>query len=65
MVSSNYNDEIARIVAQTLICVGMDGLVNIVESPVNKNRFHLVNGLVFERGFVSEAFITENKIQSK
>jgi chaperonin GroEL len=33
---------------------GLEGVVNIVESPIGVTRFHLVNGLVFERGFVSE-----------
>lgn len=35
MVSSNYNEEIARIVAQTMITVGLNGNVNIVESPTD------------------------------
>lgn len=42
--------------------VGINGMVNIVESPIGKTRFHLVNGLVFERGFVSEAFVTEHVV---
>ena len=33
MVSSNYNKDIARIVAQTMDAVGLQGNVNIVESP--------------------------------
>jgi len=33
MVSSNYNETIARIVAKTMSSVGLNGSVNIVESP--------------------------------
>lgn len=33
LVSSNYNSDIARIVAKTMTTVGLDGSVNIVESP--------------------------------
>lgn len=43
--------------------VGIDGTINIVESPTSETRFNLVNGLIFDRGFVSDAFITEHKIE--
>jgi len=62
MVSSNYNEEIARIIAKTMMTVGLNGNVNIVESPTGKNNFNLVNGLVFDRGFVTEAFVTEHVV---
>lgn len=65
MVSSNYNEEIARMVAKTMDTVGLNGNVNIVESPTGQNKFNLVSGLVFERGFVSDAFVTEHKIEQK
>lgn len=45
--------------------VGADGIVNIVESPTGITRFQLVNGLTLERGFVSDAFVTEHKIEQK
>jgi hypothetical protein len=32
-VSSNYNENIADIVAKTLITVGLDGVINMTESP--------------------------------
>lgn len=65
MVSSNYNEEIARIVAQTMDAVGLNGNVSIVESPVGKNKFSLINGLVFDRGYVSDTFVTEHKVDLK
>ncbi len=63
MVSSNFNDEISRIVAKTVDAVGINGNVNIVESPTGESRFNLVNGLIFDRGFVSDAFVTEHKVE--
>ncbi len=63
MVSSNYNDVIARIVAKTMMTVGLNGNVNIVESPTGLTHFKLVNGLVFDRGFVTDAFVTEFKVE--
>jgi chaperonin GroEL len=64
-ISSNYDTKIAKIIAQTMTSVGLDGVVNIVESPIGETRFSLVNGLVFERGFVSNSFVTEFKIEQK
>jgi len=37
--------------------VGLEGVVNITESPTGFSRFAMVNGLVFERGFVSPLFV--------
>ena len=56
-VSSNYNDNVSQIVAKTLNTVGLEGVVNITESPTGFSRFAMVNGLVYERGFVSPLFV--------
>ncbi len=65
MVSSNYNALIARIVAKTMIAVGLNGSVNIVESPTGDTRFNLVNGLIYDRGLVTDAFATEFKVEQR
>ena len=65
MVSSNYNRDIARIVAKTMASVGMNGTVNIVESPTGQTKFNLVNGLVYERGLITDSFVTEFKVEQK
>lgn len=56
-VSSNYNYGVAEIVAKTLNTVGLEGVINMTESPTGYSRFALVNGLVLERGFVSPLFV--------
>lgn len=56
-VSSNYNRAVAEIVAKTLNTVGLEGVINMTESPTGFSRFALVNGLVIERGFVSPLFV--------
>lgn len=63
MVSSNYDSLIARIVAKTMSNVGLNGTVNIVESPTGETRFNLVNGLIYERGLITDAFATEFKVE--
>jgi hypothetical protein len=44
--------------------VGLEGVINMTESPTGYTRFALVNGLVLERGFVSELFL-ENEEDDK
>ena len=34
MVSTNYNEEVSRIVAQSIAAVGINGTLSIVESPI-------------------------------
>lgn len=59
LVSSNYNENIAEIISQVLTTVGLDGTMNIIESPTGLTQFRLVNGLVFNRGLVSTSFVQE------
>lgn len=64
-VSSNYNQNIAEVVAKTLTTVGLDGVINMTECPTGETQFALVNGLVIERGYVSELFAeTEGKMKA-
>ena len=39
--------------------VGMDGTMNIIESPTGKTGMKLVNGLIFQRGYVNPNFVQE------
>ena len=55
-VASNDDYIITEIVSKTLGSVGLDGVINMTESPIGVSRFALVNGLVLERGLVSELF---------
>ena len=57
MVSSNHDDRIADIVSKVLDQVGIDGVMNIVESPTGISDFKLVRGLIFNRGLVSPNFV--------
>jgi len=60
MVSSNHNEKISEIIAQVLMSVGLEGIMNIVESPTGENAFKLVNGLIFPRGLVSNNFVQDD-----
>jgi len=41
--------------------VGLEGVVNMTESPNGFTRFALVNGMVIERGFVSDLFTEDEE----
>jgi hypothetical protein len=45
--------------------VGINGSVNIVESPTGMTKFNLVNGLIYDRGLITDAFVTELKVEQK
>ena len=57
MVSSNHNENIADIVSKVFTSVGMDGVMNIVESHTGRTEFKLVNGLIFNRGLSTMNFV--------
>ena len=59
LVSSNHNERISDIISQVLTSVGLDGIMNITESPTGESAFKLVNGLIFPRGLVSNNFVQE------
>ena len=59
MVSSNHDENIAGIVSSVLDAVGIDGVMNIVESPTGISDFKLVRGLIFNRGLVNTNFVQE------
>jgi chaperonin GroEL len=59
MVSSNHDEKIASIVSSVLDAVGIEGVMNIVESPTGISDFRLVNGLIFNRGLVNTNLVQE------
>jgi len=52
---------VAEVTAQTLAMVGLEGVVNMTESPNGFTRFALVNDFVLERGFVSDLFTEDEE----
>lgn len=57
MVSSNGTERIADIISKVLSTVGIDGTMNIVESPTGMTGFKLVSGIVLNRGYVNNNFV--------
>lgn len=53
MISSNFDPLISKIVSETIEKVGINGVVNIVESSTGETKSQLVSGLIFDRGLAS------------
>ena len=59
LVSSHFEDEIARLAEEAISKVGKDGVITVEESKGNETVFEYVEGLRFDKGFVSPFFVNK------
>src|SRR5712671_6690277 len=57
-VSANGDDEIGRMMAQAMQRVGNDGVITVEEAKSLATELEVVEGLQFDRGYVSPYFVT-------
>lgn len=59
-ISANNDPEIGALIATALDKVGTDGVVAIEESKTGETTLEVVEGMMFERGYKSPYFVTDN-----
>jgi chaperonin GroEL len=62
-VSANGDEEIGRIIAEAMEKVGQEGVLTIEEGSGLQNEMEIVEGLQFDRGYLSPYFITDQEAQ--
>jgi len=60
-VSANGDKDIGRIIAEAMEKVGHEGVLTVEEGSGLKNEMEIVEGLQFDRGYLSPYFITDQE----
>lgn len=60
-VSAGNNDEIGKLIAEAMEKVGTDGVITVEESKSFGTNLKVVEGMQFDKGYISPYFVTDNE----
>ena len=62
-ISANSDESIGSLIAEAIDLVGKEGVISVQDGNTLDNELEVVEGMKFDRGFISPYFVTDQKTQ--
>lgn len=62
-ISANSEKEIGDLISDAMERVGKEGVITVQDGKTLQNELEVVEGMKFDRGYISPYFVTDNKAQ--